>query len=216
VLPRYQEFLDQQAGAFAAGTGPVGDASSATPSHADSQAAEAPSPRTFELASTADPARLISARVFLGEQTGAELSASSGTGTLTVDFEIQASALEPAPRAAVVISSETGLILASSLSPPDAFQATAADHRGHIRFTWAHPLLNRGRYRVGVYLLCAQGRYVYAWSDPHAHLQIDHDGPHQGAFILPGQWHGFAHSHGPGHAQAHSHARAPQAPSALR
>jgi lipopolysaccharide transport system ATP-binding protein len=191
VLPRYQEFLDQQAGPIAAAAPRAAEGSStssAEPAAAVSDSAPADAPRTFELAPTADPARLIGARVGLDGVTGAELQGRTGAGVLSVTFDIQASPAEIAPRAAVVLSSETGRILASSLSPPGAFVASGQAHRGTLRFEWVHPMLNRGRYRVGVYLLCAQGRYVYAWSDPHAHLQIEHDGPHQGAFILPGQW----------------------------
>jgi lipopolysaccharide transport system ATP-binding protein len=197
VLSRYQEFLDQQSGPVEAppsgiadgnADGNAGEPAAPAPEAAHNDQLPSDSPRTFELAPSADPARLIGARVGLNGVTGTELHGHTGQGVLSVTFDIQASPAELAPRAAVVLSSETGRILASSLSPPGAFEATAQPHRGTLQFEWAHPMLNRGRYRVGVYLLCAQGRYVYAWSDPHAHLQIDHDGPHQGAFILPGQW----------------------------
>jgi lipopolysaccharide transport system ATP-binding protein len=182
VLPRYREFLDQQGGGKPAGS--PEPAEQAEP--ASGQAIiETPA---FELAEDQDPAQLLGARVSFNGTEGTELCGAAGSGTLDVLFEIRASALEPSPRAAVVLSSETGRILGSALSPACAFQANGPDGRGTLRFQWPDPGLNRGRYRIGVYLLCSQARFVYAWSDPHAHLQLSHDGPHQGALLIPGQW----------------------------
>lgn len=48
--------------------------------------------------------------------------------------------------------------------------------------------LHQGRYRVGLYLLCHQARYVYDRFDPHTHINLQHQGPHQGPWFMPGQW----------------------------
>jgi lipopolysaccharide transport system ATP-binding protein len=184
VLPRYREFLDRLG---------TGESDSAPPKTLSPEQMK-PLPAVdadilmFELAEDRDPAQLLGARVFYNGVQGAELSGLAGSGVLSVEFDIRASAMEISPRAAFVLSTETGRILGSALSPSGAFRPMGPDGRGMLRFEWSQPPLNRGRYRLGVYLLCGQARYVYAWSDPHAHLEISHDGPHQGALLIPGQW----------------------------
>ena len=68
--------------------------------------------------------------------------------------------------------------------------AADEDAQGHaqVRYTLPQLPLNKGRYRVGVYLLCAQGRYVYEWMDPIAHIELEHSGQHQGPWLLAGDW----------------------------
>jgi lipopolysaccharide transport system ATP-binding protein len=196
VLPRYQEFLDQQSrssGPAAASAEPMPPLASGSavddPANQDPANQDPQDPAiSFELAPTEHSVRLISAKVSWNGQAADGLTVPSALGLLAVDFEIQATAEEPSPRAAVVLSSEAGRILGSALSPKGAFEIQAQQGHGRLRFEWADAPLNRGRYRIGVYVLCSQGRFVYAWSDPHAQLQVQHDGPHQGAWILPGQW----------------------------
>jgi lipopolysaccharide transport system ATP-binding protein len=103
-------------------------------------------------------------------------------------MDIQASPEEPSPRAAVVISSDSGRIIGTSVSPPGLFTPAGSDGRGSLAFRLPELPLNHGRYRVGVYLLCSMARFVYVWSDPHVHIQVGHQGPHQGPWIIPGQW----------------------------
>ena len=186
VLPRYQEFLDQQSGPGAA------PSTAATPSSTTSPAPDAVSAEeasaAFELAATQNAARLIAAHITVDGKPCDPDSAIAEPSVLAVDFDIQATPEEPSPRAAVVLSSDTGRILGSALSPEGAFAPDGPQGRGRLRFEWHQPPLNRGRYRVGVYLLCHEGRFVYAWSDPHAHVQVEREGPHQGAWVLPGQW----------------------------
>jgi len=184
VLPQYQAFLDRQSG------------SAETGAAAETGVSETAPPAGGVLgeftAAAAEHARLIRATVRANGQAGPELELQSCQGMLDVEFEIQASEHEPAPRPAVVLSSETGFILGSTLAPQNSFVGRPGHWAGRLTFQWRTPELNRGRYRVGVYLLCAQGRYVYAWSDPHVHLNVHHSGPHQGAWLLGGNWSGSA------------------------
>jgi lipopolysaccharide transport system ATP-binding protein len=185
VLPEYQAFLDRQSlppESHSAQSKPVVEAES------EGDAARG-APAEFT-AAAAEHARLVRATVRVNGQIGQELHMESRHGVLDVEFEIQASEHEPAPRPAVVLSSESGFILGSTLAPENSFVGSPGDWSGRVSFQWRMPELNRGRYRLGVYLLCAQGRYVYAWSDPHVHLNVLHTGPHQGAWLLGGEWSG--------------------------
>lgn len=193
VLPAYQEFLDQSSQPAPAPTPGATDASAG----AAPTAASAPAPAAIPAGSLGQPlapadqaelARLLRATVTVDGQGGAELPVLAGQSSLRVVFEVQASPGEPSPRAAVVLSSESGRIIGSTLAPAGCFTRQDEAWRGRIVFDWPALPLNQGRYRVGVYLLCAQGRYVYAWSDPHVHLNVSHEGPHQGPWLLPGQW----------------------------
>ena len=210
VVPQYQDFLDQlattpaQAGAAtpssttpASPTAQVArvhtdqpQAASTWPSTAAQGSAEAHEPerRTLVQAAQADLARLLSATVELDAQQAATMSGQGGHSVLQARLHIQASPEEPSPRAAVVISSDSGRIIGTSVSPPGLFIAQDAQGRGHLCFSLSELPLNQGRYRVGVYLLCAQARFVYVWSDPHVHIEVGHKGPHQGPWLIPGQW----------------------------
>lgn len=202
VIPQYQEFLDQLAQPGAAPGALAESGLPATPALDTVASGDTPSPaappadveeasehRPMVQAAQADLARLIRATVQLDQAQGSEMTGQGGHSRLQVRFEIQASAEEPSPRAAVVISNETGRILGTSVSPPGAFQAhEGVPHRGVLAFELPDLPLNHGRYRVGVYLLCAQARFVYTWSDPHAYIQVGHQGPHQGPWLIPGHW----------------------------
>ena len=41
---------------------------------------------------------------------------------------------------------------------------------------------------MGVYLLCKDGRYVYEWVDPFAHIELKAAGSNQGPWLMPGAW----------------------------
>ena len=73
-------------------------------------------------------------------------------------------------------------------------QAHNAQGHSQVRYTLPQLPLNNGRYRVGVYLLCAQGRYVYEWMYPIAHIGLEHSVNHQGPWLLPGQWEVLSHA----------------------
>jgi lipopolysaccharide transport system ATP-binding protein len=198
VLPQYQEFLDQlsQASSMPSGAATQADsklettsASGAAPSaNGVLGATEEHEPRTLVQAAQADLARLLSAAVWLDEHESAEMNGQGGLSRLRVRFDIQASPEEPSPRAAVVISSESGRIIGTTVSPAGLFAPSGSAGRGTLEFVLPDLPLNHGRYRVGVYLLCSQARYVYVWSDPHVHIVVAYQGAHQGPWLIPGTW----------------------------
>jgi len=188
VLPQYQEFLDAATTAADAGspaqTGqvPAGAADADAPTPADG------AHQPFQSAQRPELVRLLSATIALDGQTGPELYGLAHSSLLEVTIALQTSAEEPHPRAAIVISSDSGRIIGTHITPPAWIHAT--DPAGHCRIRYQLPQLplNEGRYRVGVYLLCHQARYVYDWSDPHGHIHIGHQGAHQGPWLMPGHW----------------------------
>lgn len=133
-------------------------------------------------------ARLLKAQVRMDGTEGKELRGTSLQSTLEVDVHLQVSHEEPHPRVAIVLSSDSGKILGSSIC--DAGAIASDDPAGHacIRFALPGITVNKGRYRIGIYLMSHDGRYVYEWTDPYAHIELQHAGVHQGAWILPGQW----------------------------
>lgn len=155
----------------------------------DSQAANASEVKAFQQATpTPELARMLRARVSLDGQAGTEQNGLSHQSTMVVEVDYQNSMTEPYPRAAVVISSDSGRIIGTSISPATQAIAPVSPARHTIRFDMSSIALNSGRYRVGVYLMCHQARYVYDWTDPHTYINLQHEGAHQGPWLLPGQW----------------------------
>ena len=195
VLPRYQEYLDgvnRQPGIDAVSATVQAHAASALPDPADpsdpSDPSAPPVPPDTPAPAPAAVARFIQVEVGLDGTVGTELRGHTGSSTLHVDATVHTSAQEPHPLVAVVISSESGKILGSGHCPPGTVQAHNAQGHAQVRYTLPQLPLNKGRYRVGVYLLCAQGRYVYEWMDPIAHIELEHSGQHQGPWLLAGDW----------------------------
>ncbi len=214
VLPRYQEFLDSHHEGSASASSAAANTAAAftrradelTPLHAQvshevvpqeaaaqqvqppqlgsDERIEPPLPRERK----ASVARMLKARVRLDGIEGKDLQGTSLRSQLEVDVDVQVSHEEPSPRAAVVISSDSGKIIASSLCDADAIVAQDKDGKASIRFLLPALQLNKGRYRIGVYLLSQDGHYVYEWTDPFAHIELTHDGIHQGPWLMPGQW----------------------------
>ncbi|MCA0327577.1 MAG: ATP-binding cassette domain-containing protein [Proteobacteria bacterium] len=176
VVGTYQEFLD--------------GLNRSAPTPAADRQADSTSEPLDGLVTAARPelVRLVRAEVRLDGVAGKELRGESGRSRLEVDVHLQVSEQEPQPRAAVVISSDTGKIIGSTFSPPGAIQARDAQGHASIGFDLTDLPLNKGRYRVGVYLLCQQARYVYEWVDPFAHLELIGHGPYQGPWLTPGAW----------------------------
>ncbi|MBS7350331.1 MAG: ABC transporter ATP-binding protein [Comamonas sp.] len=168
VLPHYQEFLDAQ----------------------NQTTTNTAQPEGMALAQAKHPeqVRLLDAEVRLDGISGKELHGHSSTSCLQVDIHLQVSQAEPQPRAAVVISSDSGKIIGSTFSNPGAITSQHPNGHAHIRFSLAQLPLNKGRYRVGVYLLCAHARYVYEWVDPFAHINLSAQGSEQGPWLMPGSW----------------------------
>ena len=186
ILPRYQEFLDDINRGALTGTDtktqtlqePVN-----TPDGIPNENGNTPAKENSQAL-----ARLLKVQVSLDGIAGHELRGHSGSSCLQVDINLQTSPQEPHPRVAVVISSDSGKIIGSGYCDEGAIGAN--DDTGHalIRYTLDQLPLNKGRYRIGVYLLCSKGRYVYEWTDPLAHIELKNDGQHQGPWILGGNW----------------------------
>jgi lipopolysaccharide transport system ATP-binding protein len=192
ILQRYQEYLDTESNSP---TQPVPTTSpDTTGSPPEGSAAPSPIEVVSEplegLVSAQHPelVRLRMAEVALDGVIGQDLQGISGQSELTVDIFLQVSQHEPHPRAAVVISSDSGKIIGSTISDPGAIQTTDAKGHASVRFLLPRLPLNKGRYRVGVYLLCHNGRYVYEWTDPFAHITLSAHGSHQGPWLMPGEW----------------------------
>lgn len=186
VLPRYQEYLeglnapapsDQHAmHAVVPDVPTYHDSPLGMPVHTAASGAEASS------------AKLLTARVSLDGVAGEELHGTSRVSTLGLEIDFASDPQAPCPRAAIVVSSEQGRILASGLSP--SAQVFDRDSRGRGTAHCVIPNLpfNRGRYRIGAYLLCDQARFVYEMIDPCAHINLEFDGVHQGHYLMDGQW----------------------------
>lgn len=176
IVPRYQEFLDS--------FNLPAPAAASTPSE------DEPTEVAQGLLGAARPelVRLVRAEVSLDGVVGKELHGHSRQSHLAVDIHLQVSEQEPNPRAAVVISSDSGKIIGSTFSDAGAIAATDEQGHAHIRFDLLNLPLNKGRYRIGVYLLCKDGRYVYEWVDPFAHIELKASSSHQGPWLMPGEW----------------------------
>ncbi|WP_338820929.1 polysaccharide ABC transporter ATP-binding protein [Acidovorax temperans] len=182
ILPRYQEFLDD----INRGSTTIANIPSISDLAAATSISAADKTQVNENVQVA--ARLLKVEISLDGVTGQELRGRSGNSCLEVNIQLQTSTQEPHPRAAVVISSESGKIIGSGYC--DDGVISAYDEEGHAQISYVlnQLPLNKGRYRIGVYLLCHQGRYVYEWMDPLAHIELESEGKHQGPWMLAGTW----------------------------
>lgn len=197
VLPRYQEYLDgtnRQASQSPMQVGESGNSSVDQVGALSVDVVQQLAAETPQVPTPATVARLIDVVVTLDGVAGSELRGRSDESTLCVEAVIQTSEQEPHPLLAVVISSESGKILASGHCSPESVHACNAQGHARVRYTLARLPLNKGRYRVGVYLLCQQARYVYEWMDPFCYLEMEHGGQHQGPWLLAGSWESVAHA----------------------
>ena len=168
VLPRYQEFLDGK-------TDPIAPAAT--------EALQA-APATLE-----GHARIENVSVLLDGVEGKELSGTSGVSSLVMKINFKSDPMQPAPSAALVLSTEGGRILTSHLSSTSQVEfARDPAGNGVAEICVDNLPLNKGRFRVGAYLLCEKGSHVYQWIDPVAHLTLDHEGNNQGYFLMDAQW----------------------------
>lgn len=133
--------------------------------------------------------RITSVRVCLDGVEGTELHGVARVSRLDVAVGFASDPLLPAPSSALVFSSESGKILGSSLSATQGvvFERNAAGE-GVARISMDRVPLNKGKFRVGVYLFCEKGLHGYAMVDPVAHLHLEHAGNEPGAFLLDGVW----------------------------
>ena len=183
VLSRYQEFLDEQS-----------QPAAPAPAHHGSEASP-PAPSPLEAASppvASHPeghARIRSVTVLLDGHKGQELYGTSGVSCLEMSLAFSSDPQLPAPSAALVISSDGGRILATNISQGTLFERNAAGE-GVAQIRVPRLPMNKGRYRIGAYLMCENGVHIYQWIDPVAHVQLHRDGHDQGYWTLPGEWSG--------------------------
>lgn len=177
VLTRYRDFLEGGVPAQESALAP-----------AESVEADVSMPGLTD-PGAAPPAEITAVRVVCDDREGQELSATSGRSTLAVEIEYRINGQLPPPAAAVAFSSETGRVLGThfSLAQGARLQADRSG-RGRIRYTCPELPLNRGRYRIGVYLTCERGEHVYHWLDPVAHLNVERPTRDIGYFVFPGRW----------------------------
>ena len=178
VLRPYEEFIDAYENDVNAL--PFGQ-NSAVPISANTASTESAAPKS--------DARILSVQVWLDGQLGTELHGQSKSSRLEVEVQFASDPKIAAPTAALVLSSESGKILGSTISLTQelALERTASGE-GVARITLDRIPLNKGRYRVGVYLFCENGLHGYAMADPVAHIQLVHQGVEQGALLLDGTW----------------------------
>lgn len=181
VLPQYQEFLDGFHPPNLPAHDPMPQPASPAPSSAPALG-DVSQPQRPELV------KLLKTHVWLDGVQGQELQGQSQRSLLQVDVHLQVSEQEPHPRAAVVISSDSGKIIGSTASGTGVIAAHNAQGHASVRFQLPDLPLNKGRYRVGVYVLCEDGRYVYEWVDPVAHIELQAQTPQQGPWLMPGSW----------------------------
>ena len=183
VLSRYQEFLDDQSQPVSEPPAPGGG--EAAPSSPSALSAASPAPASHP----EGHARIRSVTVSLDGHAGQELYGTSGVSCLEMRVAFSSDPQLPAPSAALVISSDGGRILATNIARSQGAlleRNSAGEGVACIRVNQLQ--MNKGRYRIGAYLMCENGVHVYQWIDPVAHVQLHRDGHDQGYWTLPGEW----------------------------
>lgn len=171
VLRPYQEFIDT-----------LTDNSKAEPGQPTEVSVVAPT-------SPKGAARIRHVDVRLDGVAGTELVGIAQRSRLEVDIAFSSDPSMGAPSTAVVVSTESGKILGSTLSLAQGVRVSRNPQGDGVgRWVMDGLPLNRGRYRVGVYLLCERGIHAYEMAEPAAMITLEHDGVEQGPFLLPGQW----------------------------
>lgn len=177
VLSQYQEFLDGIAD-------PVKNAASTTTRATTDTPTEAITHHP-----TNGHARIDSVTVAMDGQEGTELFGDSGVSQLRMRIDFHSDPLQAAPSAALVLSSDGGRILATHIAQAHGYQFERdPTGRGRAEIVVNQLPFNKGRYRVGAYLMCERGIHVYQWIDPVAYVQLHHPGNDQGYFILKAEW----------------------------
>jgi lipopolysaccharide transport system ATP-binding protein len=174
VLSGYQAFLDNLA-----------------QPNADSLPAEIPQevPQAAAPAALNGHARIQSIAVSLDGTTGKELYGTSGVSSLQMQVQFASDPVLPSPTVALVISSDSGRILATHIgATQNVDMQRNAQGEGVATVQVNNLPFSKGRYRVGAYLMCEKGVHVYEWIDPAAHIQLHRDGHDQGFFVLEGSW----------------------------
>jgi lipopolysaccharide transport system ATP-binding protein len=132
---------------------------------------------------------MVCVEVRLDGHLDTELSGVSLSSKLDVQIEFISDPSIPTPSAALVFSSENGKILGSCLSHSQAFTFDRdSSGQGVAHISIDRIPLNKGRYRIGVYLFCENGIHGYAMADPVAHMTLHHHGLETGAWLIDGMW----------------------------
>ena len=174
VLSSYQAFLDNLAQPTSENV-PVG--------------VQQEAPQDLAKAALQGHARIQSISVSLDGTTGKELYGTSGASNLQMQVQFASDPLLPSPTAALVISSDSGRILATHIGAAQGLAMQRNDQGEGVATVQVNNIpFSKGRYRVGAYLMCEKGVHVYEWIDPAAHIQLHRDGHDQGFFVLEGQW----------------------------
>ena len=173
VLPRYQEFID--AYTIDAEASPDDPYSQTT-----HQSVSVPSPGS---------AQIESVRFSIDGHESAALKGISQRSTLEAEISFSSDPGLPPPSVALVISSESGKIVASTISTSTEvrFQRDGLG-MGSARVQLERIPLNRGIYRLGIYLFCERGIHGYDMRDPITLLRLEHDGLEQGTTLLDARW----------------------------
>ena len=182
VLTRYRDFLDDiEAGSAQAAQG---DGPRQATTILDA-AREEGRPQGSDGAGAAE---LTAIKVACDGLEGGQLCGLSGQSTLDVTLDYRLAEGIEAAGAAVVVSSDTGRVLGTNFSLQQGILLGQGQRQGRVRFRCERLPLNKGRYRIGVYLTCERGEHVYHWIDPVAHLEVRRDTRDIGCLLLPGQW----------------------------
>jgi lipopolysaccharide transport system ATP-binding protein len=185
VLRPYEEFID----AYEKDVNALPFAPTEAPHSNGLMSVESAMTDASASASPKGDARIVSVAVRLDGELGVDLHGLSHRSRLEVEVGFLSDPSLPAPSSALVFSSDSGKILGSSISCTDGavFERNAFGE-GMARFTIERVPLNKGKYRVGVYLFCEKGLHGYAMLDPVAHIHLTHTGHEQGAFLISGTW----------------------------
>lgn len=183
VLSQYQEFLD--------------DLSQPTPpATSESKSTESLSPLDSSPKALGGPAsyptgfaRIRHVEVSLDGEAGQELYGDSGRSCLEMRIAFSSDPLLPSPSASLVISSDGGRILATHFATSQGLvMSRNALGEGVAQIRVPNLPLNKGRFRIGAYLLCEKGVHVYQWIDPVAHVNMHRESHDQGYWLLSGEW----------------------------
>jgi lipopolysaccharide transport system ATP-binding protein len=183
VLSKYQEFLDD-----------LSQPPALTPSEPEGARPVSPLSALTEAdpAAAAHPlgfARIAHVDVMLDGHTGTELYGDCGVSCLEMRMAFSSDPSLPAPSAGLVISSDGGRILATHLSTSQGIvlaRNASGEGVAHIRVPQLP--LNKGRFRIGAYLMCERGVHVYQWIDPVGHVHLHRKGHDQGYLMLQAEW----------------------------
>ncbi|XOB94683.1 GNAT family N-acetyltransferase [Pseudomonadota bacterium 24LQ007] len=162
VVPQYQSYLDR-----------LGDA------HGESVA----------LGESKSGAYLCNIDISSGDQTGSNLTLRSGVDDLDISIEFETKADIPPPGVAVVIHTESGILVTSCGTWDDKAEVVVnSDGAGRVNLRFLRTPLLKGRYRVGVILFCEKGLYVYDEVDPVAHFNVTQESQARGLMAMPRYW----------------------------